>query len=88
VAVIVLAYKYSVRLRRACSVKIAVAAALPKVYATRGGNFTVGACARMYNRLESNRLAGPPSVAFPIGSALGKGGIGGMDIFQAQEQIV
>lgn len=90
--VIVLAYKYSVRLRRGCSAKIAVAAALLKVYATRGGNFAVGACARMYNRLESSRLAGPPSVAFPIGSAFGrhsgKGGIGGMDVFQAQEQIV
>jgi len=49
----------------------AVAAELPKVYATRGGNFAAGACARMYNRLESSRLVGPPSVAFPIGSAFG-----------------
>jgi len=46
-------------------------AALSKVYATRGGNFAAGACARMYNRLESSRLVGPPSVAFPIGSASG-----------------
>jgi len=45
------------------------AAALSKVYATWGGNFAAGACARMYNRFESNRLVGPPSVAFPIGSA-------------------
>jgi len=72
VTVIVLAYKYFVILRRACSVEIALAAALPKVYATQGGNFAVGACARMYNRLESSRLAGPPSVAFPIGSAFGR----------------